>query len=85
MPEPHAFRLSGQGPTSEGYALVLDGHDITNAVTGIALHIEAQQHPVLVLHPCVFETDVESQVDVHIAEDTHDLLVRLGWTPPADA
>jgi len=68
--------------TDQKAVLLLDGMDIANAVSSVEIY-SAGPIPRVVLHPLVFELDTEfDSANVEIPEQTHALLVRLGWTPP---
>lgn len=76
------LKTHGVGPKAR---LTLDGEDISNQVLGLSLWIEPKTHEKhLDLHLIPGALDVELR-DTHVLVDaeTHDLLVRLGWTPPA--
>lgn len=62
----------------------VDGHDISHAVYGATIRVQARKTPEVELG--LLPHAVELVVDdgrVVIDQQTHDLLVRLGWTPPA--
>lgn len=62
----------------------LDGHDITQGITGVTLEISQGLYPRLVLDLSALEVDVtaDGQIGVVIPEATAEVLCRLGWAPP---
>lgn len=71
----------GVGPKAK---LTLDGDDISSRVRGLHLWIDPQTHePHLELHLVPGGLHVElRETHVLVDAETHDFLVRLGWTPP---
>lgn len=67
--------------------LLIDGKDISSKVMRLKLDINPQTSGHrLYLDVAAFPVDVEvTDVNVLICEETHDLLVWLGWTPPEEA
>lgn len=68
-----------------GAQLILNGTDISDQVTGLNLYVEPgtlAQRLELYLQPGSFAVEL-LDTEVYVDADTHDLLVRLGWTPPA--
>lgn len=73
---------SGQAPA---YQLTLDGEDISSQVAGLNLSIDPSRAQRLELYLVHHLPDMDlAGLDVLVDADTHDLLVRLGWTPPAE-
>lgn len=69
------------------YSIALDDQEIATALTGLTLNFAPGQPPRAVLDIAALRddaevTDVESTVVLPPA--THDLLVKLGWTPPQE-
>ncbi|WP_027930711.1 hypothetical protein [Amycolatopsis thermoflava] len=62
----------------------LDGHDITQGITGVTLEISQGLYPRLVLDLSALEVDVttDGQIGVVIPDATAEVLTRLGWAPP---
>jgi hypothetical protein len=75
------LRSYGVGPRSQ---LRLDGEDISRHVLGLKLTIAPGTHEqTLDLQLTPHGMDVELRdVETFVDQDTHDLLVHLGWTPP---
>lgn len=72
---------SGRAPT---YQLTLDGDDVSSCVTALNLSVDPSREQRLELYLVHHPLDVDLHgLDVLVDADTHDLLVRLGWTPPA--
>lgn len=66
----------------------LDGVDISKSVCGLTLDAKAGHLPQVTLRlPVTDRTTlgVPARAGVVIDDDTHALLVRLGWTPPKTA
>ncbi len=72
----------GRAPT---YELTLDGHDISSEVIALNLDVDPlrQQRMELYLVHQAIDVDLVG-IDVLVDANMHDLLVRLGWTPPAE-
>lgn len=82
MPRPkHRIRLtSGDGKTAH---LLVDDTDISANVSALHLDVTAGDCPRLTLNVIAYPATVEAtDAYVGLAQETHDLLVRLGWTPP---
>ncbi|CAM5622444.1 hypothetical protein [Streptomyces aurantiogriseus] len=81
---PRKLRLGGTGLPG-GTQVELDGVDIASAVTGVSLRIGLTDRPTAVVDVVLHELDTELEHPlVAVPEKTRDLLVRLGWTPPAE-
>lgn len=81
---PGALRISGSGLPG-GTTVELDGEDVTAALAGLSLTLSAEHRPTAVLNVLLRHTDTEVEnPTVVIPDETRDLLVRLGWTPPAE-
>ncbi|MFG2269128.1 hypothetical protein ACGFNY_05060 [Streptomyces chartreusis] len=78
----HTLRISGPGHTSQ---VELSGHDISHALTGVTLRLDAGSVPTATLEVALWEVPTElDAVQVKVPDETRELLVRLGWTPPAE-
>ena len=77
----HTLRIGSEGV---GGAVHLDGHDISNALAGVSLHMKSGHLPTAVLDVYVHEMPTGDVREAHVdlPPATRDLLVRLGWTPP---
>lgn len=76
------LRIAGPGHASRVH---LDGEDISNALVGVRVHLTPGSVPMATLDLALWEVPTElDQVLVEVPEKTRDLLVRLGWTPPAE-
>jgi hypothetical protein len=73
-----------QQPGTLHYAVTLDGHDIADQISGLALAITPGRPPAISLEMRIIrdELHVDTAAAIHLDEQTHDLLTRLGWTPP---
>lgn len=66
--------------------LLIDGHDVSSSVQALSLWIEPVTHAKHLdvrLIPAPVDLELRD-VAVLVDADTHDFLVRLGWTPPAE-
>jgi hypothetical protein len=63
----------------------LDGHDISRYITGLTMRYDTANVPTAVIDVVLLShTDIDAEdADVVVPEPTAELLVRLGWTPPA--
>jgi hypothetical protein len=64
----------------------LDGDDIRDSVGRLTLQAGHGRRPLLTLElrMLIQMADVTTVADVTIPTDTRRLLIKLGWTPPAD-
>lgn len=80
----HTLRVS-RAESGYGHRAELDGHDISNAILGLTVTIKGGEMPAATLDVICEEIPTEADdVRVHLPDATRDLLVRLGWTPPAE-
>lgn len=78
------LQISG-APARGDCKVLLDGEDITGALTGLVLDMQAGELPTARLDVRVTELPgVDTQVRAHLAPEARELLVRLGWTPPTE-
>jgi hypothetical protein len=81
--------LSIANDGSGGARVELDGRDISRALQGLSFTVDTRTLPYaraeVVLSLPVIDVSTVSEADVLIPQATHDLLVQLGWTPPAEA
>jgi hypothetical protein len=81
---PGKLRLGGTGLPG-GTQIELDGADIASLVTGLSLRIGVDSLPEVTLGVVLHELDTELENPrVVVPDKTRALLVRLGWTPPAE-
>lgn len=81
---PGKLRISGNGMAG-GTQIEMDGEDIAPAISGLTVRMEAGAMPTAVLDVVLWELDEELvSPRVTVPDKTRDLLVRLGWTPPAE-
>lgn len=63
----------------------LDGADISAVVRGVTIDLRAGDIPRATLDVLVTELNSSSgEVVVDLPAGSHELLVRLGWTPPPE-
>lgn len=88
MTNEHSIRLESINPGKKiGHRLYIDGIDISQQVLGMNLSIQADQGNVPELVVRILPHNLSIDVDafsVHLIEENHELLVRLGWTPPPE-
>lgn len=66
-----------------GSQVKIGGTDVSNATESLALHASGRELPSLTLNIVVPEFRVKGEdVTVQVSQETADLLVKLGWTPP---
>lgn len=65
------------------YRVHLDDHDISTSLRGLSFAVNEQEWPRVTLDVIVWDLQ-ETELDViaSVPDDTRDLLIRLGWTPP---
>jgi hypothetical protein len=79
---PGKLRISGSG--GPGATVELDGQDIANVLTGLTLRLGVGEMPTATLDLVVHDFGAEADVRFVVPDECRDLLVRLGWTPPAE-
>lgn len=62
----------------------LDGEKLTG-VRGYTIDSRAGRMPKVTLDLLILDTDYFGEAGVFIHEKAHATLLKLGWTPPADA
>ena len=81
---PKALRINRQ-ESGLGHRVELDGIDIANSILGLTVTITAGEMPAATLNLVLDEIPTDTdEVRVRLPQETRDLLVRLGWTPPAE-
>ncbi|PZT70190.1 hypothetical protein DN402_31725 [Streptomyces sp. SW4] len=73
--------VSTGGP---GAQVELDGENIANALTGLTLRMGVDRMPTATLDLVVYDLGAEAEVRFEVPDECRELLVRLGWTPPAE-
>lgn len=81
--QPRNLRI-GKPENRGGWLVELDGHDISHALTGLRLSLDSGPVGEVRLDVIAEELETHSDVIVLLPDATKDLLVRLGWTPPAE-
>lgn len=83
---PHKISISNTGPISTG-PVILDGHNIADVVQRIRVDLDAGRpsHVELTLNLVEVQALDCEQAEILLAPEHHEVLTRLGWTPPADA
>lgn len=77
----HNVEIRTDGPRGE---VLIDGHDIARAVTGLSFEASIDSFPTLRLDLRIIDvTTVDStETQVLLGQDVEETLKRLGWTPP---
>lgn len=82
--QPRTLRISTPTDRS-GQVVELNGVDISRALLGLTLYVRAGEMPTAFLDVIAEEIPTElDEVRAYLPEATRDLLVQLGWTPPAE-
>lgn len=80
----HTLRIN-RSERGLGHRVGLDGVDIANSILGLTVTVKAGEETTAALDLVLDEIPTDTDdVLVHLPEATRDLLVRLGWTPPAE-
>jgi hypothetical protein len=70
------------GPKSQ---IFVGDTDIAGSVSAVAFTTTAQDRIIrLTLDLVLLEAEIEGEAVVKVAPSTHQALVALGWTPPAE-
>jgi hypothetical protein len=64
--------------------LLLDGHDVSYAISGVTVSCHVGQLPVVTVQLAVHPLDVDGEAVILIPEPTQRMLITLGWTPPTE-
>lgn len=64
--------------------VLVDGHDISRAVTGVNVHARARGVPRVTLSVLAHAVEVEGVAELQLPAHTRAALIELGWTPPAE-
>jgi hypothetical protein len=82
--QPRSLRIAK--PTDRaGWIVELDGHDIARALVGVTVQLTGDPVATATLDVVAEELPAEfGEVKAYLPDATRDLLVRLGWTPPAE-
>jgi len=82
--QPRTLRIA-RLPDGPGWVIELDGHDIARALTGVSLRVDGGPVVTAVLDVVAEEIPNDlGEVRAWLPDATKELLVRLGWTPPAE-
>ncbi|MFF9271140.1 hypothetical protein [Streptomyces rochei] len=73
--------VSTGGP---GAQVEVDGENIASILTGLTLRMGVGDMPTATLDLVVYDLGTEAEVRFEVPDECRDLLVRLGWTPPAE-
>lgn len=82
----HDVQITGLTPGYKDMRLTIDGTDISpRALAGLSVRADAYEVPQITLDLSVLDiTMLSGEVEILIPRKTRELLVELGWTPPAD-
>lgn len=80
------LKITADGPLPvKGVMVSLDGAEIQNELRGLRLHMAADRITTVELDVSVVDmTEVDTEVKAFIPAGTRDLLIKIGWTPPAE-
>jgi hypothetical protein len=79
----HLVEISSVGDSPTTASLTVDGHDISRITRGLSLDLSAWDPHQLTVRLAGFPVQsLLNDVHVKVDQETHDFLVRLGWTPP---
>lgn len=67
-----------------GGTVLVDGVDISQALTGITLKASADEPHEVTLRLAMDRVDATVEAAATVPRETRDALVALGWTPPAE-
>ncbi|MFF4834096.1 hypothetical protein [Streptomyces sp. NPDC001315] len=82
--QPRTLRIS-KPEDRAGWVVELDGHDIARSLIGLDLRVDSEPMARVTLDILAEELPGEiGQVHAYLPDATKELLVRLGWTPPAE-
>ncbi|MEV7154905.1 hypothetical protein AB0N77_09800 [Streptomyces misionensis] len=79
---PGKLRISGAG--GPGAQVELDGQNIAGSLTGLTLRLGVDEMPTATLDLLIHDFGAETEARFVLPDECRDLLVRLGWTPPAE-
>lgn len=73
---------SGQGYNTR---VAVDGYDFSNLITSLHLDVDASDEHLLTVSLVALPFSVAlGETNVRVDDDTHNFLVRIGWTPPPE-
>lgn len=82
--QPRTLRIS-KPEDRGGFRVEVDGYDVSRALLGMTLEINAGDMPTATLRVVAEEIPTElDEMRAYLPDATKALLVRLGWTPPAE-
>jgi len=71
-------------PNGETPTIAVDGVDVAKLTTSMVIFAQAGRGPKVCLELSPHDLGIRSDAaTVEVGGATHDLLVKLGWTPPA--
>jgi hypothetical protein len=77
-------RFTNKGAVGIDTELELDGHDIRNHVSGLTLSAQIGEPVRITLDVPVHKvTEYEGDAVVRLKPELEEILINLGWTPPA--
>lgn len=83
MSDRHRVTLVGSHEAPNTAQLLIDGKDISSAVTSLRLDIDTGSEHRLELQLTAFPLAVQLEgVKVRVDDETAEILQWLGWTPP---
>lgn len=80
-PGAHHLKIATTGPVGTA-TIELDGARIENGLSGITLHMHVGDLNSATLELVAPTFEVDGEFQIHLPQETQDLLKRLGWLPP---
>lgn len=79
----HHVRIAS-GAVFRRSTLELDGHDVADQCRGFTLKANVDEFTTLALDLATLgPTEYDGEAQVRVSPETEQLLISLGWTPPA--
>jgi hypothetical protein len=79
-----SVRFANRGAVGINTELQLDGHDVRNHVSGLTLSAQIGEPVRITLDVPVHKvTEYEGDAAVSFNPELEEILISLGWTPPA--
>lgn len=84
MDDLHSFKIESDGKPSST-RVELNGQDISNLTCGATVKVAIGEIPRIELDLLAVEvTSKTGDAEIYLPQETQDLLVKFGWTPPAE-
>lgn len=81
-----SFKIWNDGDIGRDCHIEINGEDVSACVQTLAVHADASGPVTIALGLGVFETITPARpLRLWFANDTRDLLIKHGWTPPSES